>query len=88
VLTSLVEEGLGFTVLPPSAIQQEIQTGRLETAMLAKPAITRELILAAPLNHTPSIASAAISAVLVAEIAALAAEGRWAIRLTAGQDTA
>jgi DNA-binding transcriptional LysR family regulator len=88
VLTSLVEEGLGFTVLPPSAIQHETQAGRLETAAIAKPAITRELILAAPLNHPPSIASAAISAVLLAEIAALAAEGRWAIRLAAGQDTA
>jgi LysR family nitrogen assimilation transcriptional regulator len=85
VLTSLVEEGLGFTVLPPSAIQLETQEGRLETATLAKP-ITRELILASPMAHPPSIASAAIAAILRSEIAALAAEGRWAIRM-ASQDT-
>lgn len=88
VLTSLVEEGLGYTVLPPSAIRLETRDGRLETAAIAKPAITRELILAAPPGHPPSIASAAISAVLLAEIERLSAEGLWTIRLANDQATA
>ncbi len=80
MLTSLVEEGLGYTVLPPSAIRLETQAGRLETAIIAPPGITRELILAAPLNIPPSIATTAISAVILTEIARLADEGTWAIR--------
>lgn len=87
VLTSLVEEGLGYTVLPPSAIHREVQSGRLEVAVIAKPAMTRELVLASPANHQPSIASAAISAVILAEIRRLAQDGVWAIRME-GQTTA
>lgn len=87
VLTSLVEEGLGYTVLPPSAIAREVQDGRLEIGVIAKPAMTRELVLASPANHQPSIASAAISAVILAEIRRLAEDGVWAIRMD-GQTTA
>ncbi len=47
-----------------------------------------ELILAAPPGHPPSIASAAISAVLLAEIERLSAEGLWTIRLANDQATA
>ncbi|MGI4950816.1 MAG: LysR family transcriptional regulator [Janthinobacterium lividum] len=88
VLTSLVAEGLGYTVLPPSAIRLEVEEGRLETAAIISPAITRELILAAPSSHPPSIASAAISAVLLAEVARLATAGLWSIRLAGDQATA
>ncbi len=87
VLTSLVEEGLGYTVLPPSAIRLEVEAGRLETAAIVRPAITRELILAAAPGHAASVASAAISAVLLSEIARLVGAGHWAMRLAGDQAT-
>ncbi len=77
VLTSIVEEGIGFTLLPPSAIRAEVQAGRLETASLARPGITRELLLASPSDKAASIAGAAVAGLIRAEIAALVAEGRW-----------
>ena len=45
VLTSLVEEGLGYTLLPPSSVRNEVADGRLETSVIAKPAPMRELAI-------------------------------------------
>src|SRR6266446_4958400 len=42
VLTSLVEEGLGYALLPPSSVRQEVADGRLEIATISKPAPMRE----------------------------------------------
>jgi DNA-binding transcriptional LysR family regulator len=82
VLTSLIEEGLGFSVLPPSSIAAELRAGRLEAAPLSPP-VTRELVLAAPVDRPRSVAGMAISALLVEEIRCLAEEGIWDIRLEA-----
>ena len=84
VLTSIVEEGIGYTLLPPSAVRSEVAEGRLETAVIAKPAITRELILARPADRQPSVATAAISELIRAEIASLVADGLWNIRTASG----
>ena len=56
MLTSLVEEGLGYTLLPPSSVRHEVASGRLETAAIAKPAPMRELTLASPIDHPGSTA--------------------------------
>jgi LysR family nitrogen assimilation transcriptional regulator len=79
---SLMEEGLGYTLLPASAIRAELAAGRLEMAALANPVISRELILASPIEHPASIATAAIAELIVAEIAQLAKEGLWKIRMS------
>ena len=42
---SLMEEVLGYTLLPPSAIRTEVATKRLEIAAVT-PSVSRELILA------------------------------------------
>jgi LysR family transcriptional regulator, nitrogen assimilation regulatory protein len=81
VLTSIVEEGLGFTLLPPSAVRIEVAEGRLEAAPIVKPTMTRELILASPGDRQPSIATVAIAALLRKEILGLRAEGLWDIRM-------
>ena len=86
VLTSFVEEGLGYTLLPQSAVRAEIADGRLEAAPIARPAISRELILASPADRQPSIATAAISALLRQEIELLRDEGLWDVRVAAGDD--
>ena len=43
---SLMEEGLGYTLLPASAIRAELAARRLEMAALVNPSVARELILA------------------------------------------
>jgi DNA-binding transcriptional LysR family regulator len=79
---SLIEEGLGYTLLPPSAIRAELAAQRLEMAALVSPSISRELILASPTDHPASIATTTISALILSEIEQLSKEGLWKIKMT------
>jgi LysR family nitrogen assimilation transcriptional regulator len=79
---SLMEEGLGYSLLPPSAIRTEVAAKRLEMAAV-NPQVTRELILASPIAHPPSIATTTIAALIVSEIQELSRQGRWKINMTA-----
>jgi Transcriptional regulator len=81
VLTSLVEEGLGYTLLPPSSVRNEVASGQLETAAIAKPAPMRELTLASPIDHPGSTAITLVSELLRDELVACREEGLWDIRL-------
>ena len=81
VLTSLVEEGLGYTLLPPSSVRHEVADGRLEAAAIAKPAPMRELTLASPIDHPGSTAITLVSELLRDELIACREEGLWDIRL-------
>jgi LysR family nitrogen assimilation transcriptional regulator len=80
VLTSLVEEGLGFALLPPSSVRGEVADGRLEVVAISKP-LTRELIVASPIDRPVSIATTAVTALLRDEVSACRKEGLWDIRL-------
>src|SRR5215470_7557827 len=64
VLTSLVEEGLGYTLLPPSSVRSEVREKRLEIAAIAKQAPMRELVVASPVDHPGSTATAVITSLL------------------------
>jgi DNA-binding transcriptional LysR family regulator len=81
VLTSLVEEGLGYTLLPPSSVRNEVATGRLETAAIAKPAPMRELTLASPIDHPGSTAITLITELIRDELSACREDGLWDIKL-------
>jgi LysR family transcriptional regulator, nitrogen assimilation regulatory protein len=81
VLTSLVEEGLGFALLPPSSVRDEVKAGKLETAAIAKQGPMRELIIASPIDHPGSAAIVAVTALLRNETAACRDEGIWDIKL-------
>jgi LysR family nitrogen assimilation transcriptional regulator len=81
VLTSLVEEGLGYTLLPPSSVRNEVASGRLETAAIAKPAPMRELTLASPIDHPGSTAIALVTELLRDELTACREDGLWDIKL-------
>jgi LysR family transcriptional regulator, nitrogen assimilation regulatory protein len=78
---SLMEEGLGYTLLPASAIRAELAAGRLEMAALVNPSVTRELILASPIERPSSIATSTISSLIVSEIEQLCREGLWNIKM-------
>jgi LysR family transcriptional regulator, nitrogen assimilation regulatory protein len=79
---SLMEEGLGYTLLPPSAIRTEVAAKRLEMAAVS-PSVSRELILASPIAPPPSIATTTIATLIVSEIQQLSKEGLWKINMTA-----
>jgi len=81
VLTSLVEAGLGYTLLPPSSVRGEIRERRLETATISGQAPMRELLIASPLDHPDSTATSVITALLRSETAACRDEGFWDIKL-------
>jgi DNA-binding transcriptional LysR family regulator len=81
VLTSLVEEGLGYTLLPPSSVRSEVASGRLETAAISKPSPMRELTLASPIDHPGSTAITLVSELLRDELVACREEGLWDIKL-------
>jgi LysR family transcriptional regulator, nitrogen assimilation regulatory protein len=81
VLTSLVEEGLGYTLLPPSSVRNEVAAGRLETAAIAKPSPMRELTLASPIDHPGSTAITLITELIRDELSACREEGLWDIKL-------
>jgi DNA-binding transcriptional LysR family regulator len=82
VLTSLVEEGLGYALLPPSSVRHEVADGRLEIAAISNPAPIRELTIASPIDHPGSTAITLITSLLRDEVGACRAEGLWDIDLT------
>jgi DNA-binding transcriptional LysR family regulator len=84
VLTEIVELGLGFAVLPLSAIRPEIAQARLETAPIVDPPLTRQLITARPIGSRPSVATTAIAEILREETRAAVAEGTWDLELQVG----
>jgi DNA-binding transcriptional LysR family regulator len=82
VLTSIVEAGLGFTLLPPSSLRDQVAAGTLETAVIARQGPMRELLVAAPIDHPGSAATAAITALVRSETKACRDEGLWDIKLS------
>ena len=52
-------------------------------AALVNPSVSRELILASPIAHPPSIATTTIAALVMSEIQQLSKEGLWKINMTA-----
>jgi LysR family nitrogen assimilation transcriptional regulator len=77
VLKDLVSVGLGFTLLPRSAIDREQQAGLFTTAPLEKPKLMRQVIFALPSNRTATKATRAVVDLLIDEIATMVAEGEW-----------
>jgi LysR family nitrogen assimilation transcriptional regulator len=50
-------------------------------AALVNPSVSRELILASPIAHPPSIATTTIATLVMSEIQQLSKEGLWKIKL-------
>ena len=67
--------------MPPSAIRAELAARRLEMAALV-PSVSRELILASPIDRSTSIATTTISTLIMSEIEQLSKQGLWKIKMT------
>lgn len=79
VLKELVESGLGFTLLPRSAIRREAAAGRLAATRLVQPRPLRRVVLAGASSRPPSRATACVLALLRQEVMARVAEGEWQV---------
>ncbi len=77
LMLGLVEAGLGYTVLPMTAVYHEVETGKLRVAPLERPHVPRQLILALPLARTDTRATKAVTGLVIDEIARLVESGVW-----------
>ncbi len=78
-LVDIVERGVGYSVLPPSAIVRERAHKTLEAVQLRDPRVVRNLVLARSVTMPTSVAVRAVSALLKLEVAAVAGEGLWSV---------
>jgi DNA-binding transcriptional LysR family regulator len=85
VLVDLVEQGLGYSALPLSAVSREVAQKRLTYAPLIEPKVTRNLILGIP-DSTLSRATQTVIALTREEIAKLVKSGAWDARLRYSSD--
>lgn len=74
---SLVAKGFGHTILPSSAVLDELQQGTLSGAPITAPDLSRRIVLARAAVRRPSPASVAVATELVALMKEMVGEGAW-----------
>lgn len=81
LMKELVESGLGYTLLPMSAISREVDAARLTYAPVESPRVTRQLVLATQPGQAATRASRVLGTLVRREIAGLVRSGRWKAHL-------
>jgi LysR family transcriptional regulator, nitrogen assimilation regulatory protein len=75
---ALVTAGLGYTILPFSAVRQEVEDGQLSAVRLSKPALSPwALSTAYRKDHSSALTVTALRNVIAAAVNELAADGFW-----------
>jgi LysR family transcriptional regulator, nitrogen assimilation regulatory protein len=74
---ALVAAGLGYTILPYSSVQGEIEDGELTAVPLRKPALSWTLSLAYRKDQNAARAVTALRGIIAAEVDALVTSGKW-----------
>lgn len=75
---ALVTAGLGYTILPYSAVRQEVEEGELSAVRLKKPVLSPWTLSAAyRKDHGPAPAVTALRDIIAAAVKELAADGFW-----------
>ncbi|MFS8978656.1 LysR substrate-binding domain-containing protein [Cupriavidus necator] len=77
VQKNLVGKGFGHTVLPSSAISEEMETGVLAGAPIVSPNLSRRIVLAHAATRRLTPAASFVSAELVALMKRLVLDGAW-----------
>jgi LysR family nitrogen assimilation transcriptional regulator len=76
-IKELVEEGMGYSILPFNSIAREIAAGRLRSWQIGKPELKRDVHLVHPADRPMTNAVSAIEALCRETLLDLAATGRW-----------
>jgi LysR family transcriptional regulator, nitrogen assimilation regulatory protein len=76
-IKGLVEEGIGYSILPYNSIARDVQAGRLLAWPIASPEIKRSVHLAHPADRPLSHATTAVEALCRTTLLNLVATGKW-----------
>lgn len=74
---SLVESGIGYTILSYSCVHHLISAGRIRKWPIMNPAMTRSLVVATSSQRPLTKAARALVDLIGKQMATLVAEGRW-----------
>lgn len=74
---AMVERGVGFTILPYSAVASEVARGVVSVWSLDDPALSRTLVLARPIEREPTPAIAAVESEVRALVEQMSDRLRW-----------
>lgn len=74
---SLVESGIGYTVLSYSCVHPLVSAGRIRAWPIVEPTMTRTLVLATSTQRPLTRASRALAKIIDQQIQALVQAGRW-----------
>jgi LysR family transcriptional regulator, nitrogen assimilation regulatory protein len=74
---SLLEKGLGYTILSYSCVHPLIQAGRIRKWSIVDPTMTRTLVVATSTQRPVTKAARALVGFVRQQVDALVAEGRW-----------
>jgi len=77
VLKDLVQEGLGYTILPTSAFKKEQLKSNFCIAPLIRPKVIRHIVMATRRDYVPSRATAAVEKLLMDETRSLVKSKEW-----------
>lgn len=77
VQKALVSKGFGFTVLPSSAVSEELETGLLAGTPIVSPNLSRRIVLAHSVNRRLSPAASFVASELVVLMRRLVQDGAW-----------
>lgn len=80
LMKELVESGLGYSMMPYSAIAREVEAGRLRWAPIVDPAVRRQLVLATYLGTTSRTVQT-LTKIIRREIDELVKRGRWSAKI-------
>jgi LysR family nitrogen assimilation transcriptional regulator len=74
---SLVESGVGYTILSYSCVHHLISAGRIRCWSIVQPTITRSLVVATSSLRPMSKAAKALVAMVRDQVETLVRQGRW-----------
>lgn len=77
VLKDLVQEGLGYTILPTSAFKKEQLETSFRIAPLIRPKVIRHIVMATKPDYVPGRATVAVTKLLLDETRALVKNKQW-----------
>jgi LysR family nitrogen assimilation transcriptional regulator len=75
---SLVESGIGYTILSYSSVHHLIEAGRIRHWSLVAPTMTRSLVVGTSTQRPVTKAARALVGFVRKQVDVLVAQGRWA----------